>query len=120
MRTCILITQTTTTFGPASGIDLILRRLGYELRLIDRLTRPVYDEQDVLLVDTRNVTKEFYARLAEYVGRRRPSLVVAIVDRDQRIGHHLALLEAGVDVILPWDVADLETQLAMALDELLG
>ena len=116
MLACIVVTAR-RTLSRCAHMDIILRRLGYELRLVDELARLAFGDEDILLVDTRHATKEFFNRLSAWTGPRRPSCVIAIVDEQQRTAHRLALLEAGVDVVLPWDVARLETQLAIALED---
>jgi hypothetical protein len=119
MRVCIVIRRRDRKL-PEEILQEVLGELGYRVSFQESLPEQPIDPGGILLVDAREMQRELLARLAALADRKIAAHILALTRKEERTYRKIHLLEAGVEMIVPWDAAHLKYHLSIALSELFG
>jgi len=119
MRVCIVIRRQKQNL-PEEILRQVMAELGYRVSFQESLPEQPLDPRGILLVDAREMQRELLARLATLAHRKICRHILALTEKEERTYRKVNLLEAGVEVLVPWDAAHLKYHLTLALAEIFG
>jgi len=117
MQIRIVVHRRTTA---AQQLESVLRELGHQVRLEEALPEQSLDPHELLMVDAREMRREFLRHLERVAARKTFAHILAFTHKEERTFRKLHLMQAGVDMIVPFDLQKLALHLRDALQELYG
>ncbi len=104
----------------------ILRRILGDLGLSCSFDEQLPEQQaadpseELLLIDAREMQKEALRRLERLAAQKRFAHIIALTRKEEQTHRKVNLMQAGVEMIVPFDQPQLKVHLSIALQELFG
>lgn len=98
----------------------IFAELGYQVAFDERLPDRPVDPQEILLVDAREMQKELLKNIHSLAARKLFAHIIALTDKQTRTYRKQSLMQAGVEMIVPFDQPQLKHNLSIVFQELFG